>query len=523
MDFPFYAPYTPDLSSSVSYAESWAHPHRWMWLTFKVLADTCSARASYMKILMLGWEYPPHIAGGLGTACQGLTGALSDRGVAIRFVVPHLYGDEQASHMVLSAPTESGNLFESKANAPHSDQPTSPDEEKSATVGTTRIPAFLSPYWSPTRFKEALSAFAERFNHSSSEECLVEPALLEPCVNETDTSKMFAVQLDSGIARSQQSSTPQLYPVGSSIFSEVERFTSNTIATCSRQTFDIIHAHDWMTFSAGVALSQLTGKPLIVHVHSLEQDRSGLFVDKDVEKIERLGLETAVRVIAVSHYTRRMIERFHGIPSSKIRVIHNGVYPRQAVQDYQIRKTWPRKVVLFLGRVTFQKGPDYFVEVAARVIPQVPGVLFVLAGNGDMLPAVKKQVEELGLNEYFMFPGFVSGEELEEIFSVADLYVMPSISEPFGITALEAISFDTPVIISRQSGVSEVLEHALKVDFWDLDRMANLIVSVLLNPELREELVQMVKEEVRHLHWDAAAAKTIEVYEELLTENLTSA
>jgi glycosyltransferase involved in cell wall biosynthesis len=360
--------------------------------------------------------------------------------------------------------------------------------------------------------------FAERYGGSQQESESGESASEASSDAESSVVTRFSKQPCVTTARGAEPSRQPLYPIGNTIFREVERFTTKVLASFSAQQFDIIHAHDWMTFPAGVALSQLTGKPLIVHVHSLEQDRSGLFVNRDIEKIEKLGLESAARVIAVSHYTRRAIERFHGISRSKIRVVHNGVYPRQVVQDYKIKKTWPRNVVLFLGRVTFQKGPDYFVEVASRVIPQVPGVLFVLAGTGDMLPAVKKQVHELGLSEYFLFPGFLSGEELEEMFSVADLYVMPSVSEPFGITALEAISYDTPVIISKQSGVSEVLTHALKVDFWDLDRMADLIVSVLLDYDLREELVKLAKEELRHLHWDAAAAKTVEVYEGLLVE-----
>lgn len=479
-----------------------------------------------MKILMLGWEYPPHIAGGLGTACQGLTGALSQRGVAIRFVVPQLFGDEQALHMVLSTPEVKESLAESsdhKGALSGIGSDTCPHEFETSSTNTTRIPAFLSPYWSPQGFKEAVAKFAERQSGSLRQDHGAGSAFEPSKISETSAATQSLPELFAGIPQSPKTSEQTLYPVGSTIFAEVERFTSAVIATFAAQKFDIIHAHDWMTFPAGVALSQLTGKPLVVHVHSLEQDRSGLFVDKDIEKIERLGLETASRAIAVSHYTGRAIERFHGILASKIRVVHNGIYPRQAIQEYRIRKTWPRNVVLFLGRVTFQKGPDYFVEVAARVIPQVPGVLFVLAGVGDMLPAVKKQVQELGLNEYFMFPGFVNGEELEEMFSVADLYVMPSVSEPFGITALEAISFDTPVIISKQSGVSEVLEHALKVDFWDLDKMAQLIVSVLLDQELRAKLVQMARQEIKNLHWDAAAAKVIEVYEALLIEELERA
>jgi glycosyltransferase involved in cell wall biosynthesis len=195
--------------------------------------------------------------------------------------------------------------------------------------------------------------------------------------------------------------------------------------------------------------------------------------------------------------------------------VHNGVYAREAVTDYRSKKTWPNHVVAFVGRVTFQKGPEYFVEVASKVIPCLPDVLFVLAGAGDMLPAIMERVKELELSPHFMFPGFIKGEELEEIFSVADLYVMPSVSEPFGITALEAISFDTPVIISKQSGVSEVIEHALKVDFWDVDRMADLIINALAHPELRHDLARMAREEIKQLHWDAAAQKTIEIYQDV--------
>jgi glycosyltransferase involved in cell wall biosynthesis len=299
------------------------------------------------------------------------------------------------------------------------------------------------------------------------------------------------------------------------LFEEVDRFTTQVISQFAGESFDVIHAHDWMTFPAGVALSERTGKPLIVHIHSLEQDRSGLFVHQRISEIERFGTRHADKVIAVSYFTKRSIERHHGVPSSKILVVHNGVYPREIVTDYREKKTWPEHVVAFIGRVTFQKGPEYFVEMASKVIPHLPEVLFVLAGTGDMLPSVMAQVKELGLSKNFMFPGFVQGEELEEIFSVADIYVMPSVSEPFGITALEAVSFDTPIIISKQSGVAEVMEHALKVDFWDVERMADLIINALVHPEMRHDLARMAREEIKQLHWDAAALKTIEAYHDV--------
>jgi glycosyltransferase involved in cell wall biosynthesis len=173
-------------------------------------------------------------------------------------------------------------------------------------------------------------------------------------------------------------------------------------------------------------------------------------------------------------------------------------------------------VVLFLGRITFQKGPDYFVEAAAKVIPHVPDVIFVMAGTGDMRQRMIDRVNELGLSQHFFFPGFLKGQEVEEMFSLADVYVMPSVSEPFGLSALEAIKFETPVIISRQSGVSEVLSHALKVDFWDTERLADLMINALQHEELRADLVAMAREEVRRLHWEASALRTIEVYRRLI-------
>jgi glycosyltransferase involved in cell wall biosynthesis len=457
-----------------------------------------------MKILMLGWEYPPHIAGGLGTACQGLTSALSHQGVDIHFVVPELFGREEARHMVLSDAA--------RTISPGGQQPSGP-RPQAVDVPTTRVPAFLSPYWNPRQFQEALASITQQQVASLS------PALRrDPTARALIDGEVYGIDLMSALQHPQPS-LPDQVPCdaryGKDLFEEVERFTLQVVSQFAGENFDVIHAHDWMTFPAGVALSERTGKPLVVHVHSLEQDRSGLFVHPQIGEIERFGTQHADKVIAVSYFTKRSIERHHGVPSSKILVVHNGVYPREMVTDYREKKTWPKHVVAFIGRVTFQKGPEYFVEMASKVIPHLPDALFVLAGTGDMLPAVKERVQELGLSKNFMFTGFIQGEELEEIFSVADIYVMPSVSEPFGITALEAVSFDTPVIVSKQSGVAEVIEHALKVDFWDVDRMADLIINALLHPEMRHDLVSMAREEIKQLHWDAAALKTIDVYQDV--------
>ena len=468
-----------------------------------------------MKILMLGWEYPPHIAGGLGTACEGLTRALSERGAFIHFVVPHLFGDEGASHMVISdygsAPARGKTL-----RLGSTDRSTPADPHLGTT---TRFSAFLSPYWSAEQFRAAVSSMQETscgFDIAAEDK---PGANTEQLARELLEGEVYGIELISALAPKRPqpiSPTGALYPHGDTIFEEVERFTTRVISQMAKADFDLIHAHDWMTFPAGVALAQLTGRPLVVHVHSLEQDRSGLFVDKNIEKIERLGLQSANRIVAVSHYTQNLIERYHDIAHDKIRVVHNGIYPRQAVQGYRIKRTWPKQIVLFLGRVTSQKGPDYFVEVANRVVPHIPDVLFVLAGTGDMVPSLVTKVEQLGLSENFLFPGFLSAEEVEEIFSIADLYVMPSVSEPFGISALEAISFDVPAIISKQSGVAEVMQSALKVDFWDLPRMAELIIDVLTRDELRQELISSAKRELKDLHWGAAAEKTLAIYGELL-------
>jgi glycogen synthase len=256
-----------------------------------------------------------------------------------------------------------------------------------------------------------------------------------------------------------------------------------------------------------------------VHIHSLEQDRSGNGgANPTIVAIEGAGVRAASRVIAVSHYTARKIHELHGVPHERISVVHNGVYARPVVNAYREEHPKTGPLVLFLGRITYQKGPDYFVEAAAKVLLKVPSARFVMAGSGDMLPQIKERVKALGIDESFEFPGFVRGAEVEHLFSTADAYVMPSVSEPFGISALEAMSYETPVILSRQSGASEVLRHALKVDFWDIDRLAAQIVAVLKYPELRTSIIEMAREEVRRVHWEAAATKVKQVYERALAE-----
>ena len=305
------------------------------------------------------------------------------------------------------------------------------------------------------------------------------------------------------------------------LYGAVARYAQRAVALALSmgEHFDLVHAHDWMTFPAGVAVARALNKPLVVHVHSLEHDRSGEWGNPMIRSIEKLGLEGAQRVIAVSHYTKKLIHKVHGTPLDHIDVVHNGVYQSETVAAYKDDDEAEGPLVLFLGRVTYQKGPDYFVEAAAKVAREIPKARFMLAGSGDMLPRLEERVAALGLSDRFEFPGFLKGADVERAFTTADVYVMPSVSEPFGITALEAMSYETPVILSRQSGAAELLRHALKVDFWDVDRLASLIVATLQYPELHGSLVEMAREEAKRVHWDAAAKKAVESYTNLLRES----
>ncbi len=444
-----------------------------------------------MKILMLGWEYPPHIIGGLGTACEGLTTGLARQGVDLTFVVPHLFGGENAPHMQLID-------SEGRGLSPDSQEQLVASAPVKGKIKKKRVPsALINPYMTPAAYQD----WVKGLHVQRAAEAI---ARREGIALESMEALGLVDLEDSGSGG-----------YGSDIFQEVARFASNVVNVVADQQFDIIHAHDWMTYPAGIALKAVTGKPLVTHVHSLEYDRSGQAMNEQINGIERWGVHEANLVIAVSYYTRALVNKVHNVALDKIAVVHNGVYTSRMVESYREARQFSSRIVLFLGRITFQKGPDYFVEAAAKVIPHVPDVLFVMAGAGDMLPQVQRRIRELGIEKHFYFPGFLRGPEVEQMFSLADVYVMPSVSEPFGISALEAINYDTPVIISRQSGVAEVLAHALKVDFWDVERLADLVINALVHEELRADMVSMARNEVRKLHWDAAAARTLEVYKEI--------
>jgi glycosyltransferase involved in cell wall biosynthesis len=469
--------------------------------------------AQRMQVLMLGWEYPPHISGGLGTACEGLTTALAPLDIDIQFVVPQLYGVERAAHMKLVspelrsvAPVAADPLLEPGYEWEREGQERAPvelTESQGMFVQTVRIPALLSPYLTAADYQVLSRAFGDAPPDDLS-------LTFEPTPGELEQAAR------DGWDTPTQGSGARPVHYGRNLFGEVLRFADRVAGWARHQRPDVVHAHDWMTFPAATRVARMHRVPLVVHIHSLEQDRSGHGPNPTIVAIESAGVRAANRVIAVSHYTARMIHDLHGVPHDRISVVHNGVYARPTVSAYREEHPLAGPLVLFLGRITYQKGPDYFVEAAAKVLQKVPDARFVMAGNGDMLPQVKARVSELGIESAFEFPGFVRGADVEHLFSMADAYVMPSVSEPFGISALEAMSYETPVILSRQSGASEVLRHALKVDFWDVGRLAAQIVAVLQYPELRNSIVEMAREEVRRVHWEAAAAKVKQVYERAL-------
>ena len=443
-----------------------------------------------MRVLMYGWEFPPHISGGLGVACFGMTQALSEQGHEITFVLPRLKaGMSGSSHVnLLSIDFLSRgrpeNIYEFPASLAAAD-PTG----FLADVETRRVDARpLSPYMSEAAYLEMLRRIREN-----------QPDVLEDFI---DVSPVDATG-----------------DYGPNLIEETLRYAKAAGMIAARVPHDVIHTHDWLTMLAGVEAKKRSGKPLIVHIHATEFDRCGENVNQAVYDIERYGMEKADRVVAVSHYTKSILVQRYGISPDKITVVHNAVTRQNSPIKGVYEKNKKEKVVLFLGRITFQKGPDYFVEAAHKVLTNRDNVRFVMAGSGDMAPRLIERVAELGLGRKFHFTGFLSGEELEKVFLESDLYVMPSVSEPFGISPLEAMFHDVPVIISNQSGVSEVLSHALKFDFWDVDDLASKIIAMLDHSPLREEMLSQGALELKEIQWSKAASTLTELYSSLASGN----
>lgn len=416
-----------------------------------------------IKVLMFGWEFPPHNSGGLGTACLGLARALGEmpNDIDLTFVLPRKQEARGARANFVFADSFLRNL-------------------KIRTVDT-----ILAPYLNT-------ESYSERYLDLPEEE--------------------------KGI-------------YGASLFEEVQLYVKRAKAIAESEDFDVIHAHDWLSFGAGLVAKEVSGKPLVVHIHATEFDRTGgTGANEMVFNMEKQGMEFADKVIAVSHFTKKIVVEKYGIPEEKVEVVHNGTDATASslcddadrCTPLDVLKTRGSKIVLFVGRITLQKGPEYFLRAAKRVLEYEPNTIFVVAGSGDMHGQMMRETAALGISKNVLFAGFLRGSELEQIYRAADLYVMPSVSEPFGLTALEAVENGTPVLLSKQSGVSEVIRHALSVDFWDTDEMANKIVSVLRYNCLGGEMKRNARKELLRLSWDNAAKKCRDIYRSVVTRNLKS-
>jgi glycosyltransferase involved in cell wall biosynthesis len=299
----------------------------------------------------------------------------------------------------------------------------------------------------------------------------------------------------------------------SSLIEEVKRFAQAASEIAQEEQFDVIHAHDWLTYEAGIKAKEISNKPLVVHVHATEFDRcGGENVNSKVYEIEKKGLKYADLVFAVSNFTKEKIMKYYGINSDKIMVVHNAIDPVEGEEfNFPLKEHY--KFVLFLGRITIQKGPEYFVYMARKVLDYEPNTKFIVSGNGDMERFMMNEVARLGMLDKFIFTGFTRGKDVEKLYKISDVFVIPSVSEPFGLTALEAASYGVPVVLSKQTGVSEIMSHVLKVDFWDTEEMANKTIALLKYPMLHECLKEHAQTEIKKRSWEDAAEQCKALYQ----------
>jgi glycosyltransferase involved in cell wall biosynthesis len=303
---------------------------------------------------------------------------------------------------------------------------------------------------------------------------------------------------------------------GANLMEEVQRYAMVASAIALENDFDVIHAHDWLTYAAGIAAKKISGKPLVIHVHATSFDRaSDNAIDTRVFALEKMGMEAADKIMAVSNLTRNIVINKYGIDPSKVVAVHNAV-DFDEFKQMEVKRGVDDKIVTFLGRITYQKGPEYFIEAANKVLKKCPNVRFVMAGNGDLMNRSIRRVAKLGIADRFHFTGFLKGDDVKKMFAYSDVYIMPSVSEPFGISPLEAMKSNVPSIISKQSGVAEVLSYAIKTDFWDIDAMADAIYGLLNYPALASMSAKCGVEEVNNLKWENAALKMIDVYQEAI-------
>jgi len=423
---------------------------------------------------MFGWEFPPHISGGLGTACYGLTRGLSKiTGMKVRFVVPRAYGDEDRSRIEIVNASEvelNSSLIKFK--------------EFRRFIEYLEVHSLIFPYADPEEYQRAVKEAISKGN--------------------TYIKTSFGGKISFSGSYS------------GNLFEEITNYAIVASKLAENKEFDVIHAHDWLTFPAGIAAKKISKKPLIIHVHATDFDRSGGKVNPGVYDIELQGMREADKIIAVSNLTRNTIIYNYGIDADKVVTVHNAVEHTADVERLQLQRINDHKVVTFLGRVTLQKGPEYFIEAAKKVLQKMDKVKFVMAGSGELLNRMIIRAASLKIADRFYFTGFLKGDDVYRMFSISDVYVMPSVSEPFGISPLEAMHSNVPVIISHQSGVSEVLKYAIKIDFWDIDAMADAIYGLLNYKALSDMFKRLGKEEVENMKWENAAQQVYQVYKSIV-------
>ena len=412
-----------------------------------------------MKALMFGWEFPPHILGGLGTASYGLTrGMAMQEDLDITFVIPKPWGDEDQSFLRI--------------------------------VGANCVPIV---------WRHVSWDYVNERLHNRMDPDFYFRLRDNICYDfsRIGTNDLGCVEFSGR------------YP--ENLLEEIANYEAVAGVLAHTISFDVIHAHDWLTYPAGRFAKQISGKPLVVHVHATDYDRSRGQVNPDVYKIEKEGMDAADHIITVSNLTRQtVIEKYPQHPD-KVTTVHNAVEPLEVkVEKKEVANR--DKVVTFLGRITMQKGPEFFVEVAEKVLKHTDGVRFVMAGSGDMMDKMVRLVARKGISDHFHFTGFLKGGQVMEMLADSDVYMMPSVSEPFGISPLEAMQCGTPSIISKQSGCAEILEHALKTDYWDVDAMADYVHAIVAYPAMYESLHINGLEEIDGIRWVDAGLKVRAIY-----------
>ncbi len=431
-----------------------------------------------MNILMFGWEFPPNISGGLGTACYGIVKGLSSfNDLNITFVIPKAFGNEQTANARINIVSANEVSISSEIS---SEQKEISKESKSNAVMFIEVSSKLQPYLTPESYDEKYHSASTNIKQSESQ------------------NRYFKFEFSG--------------KYGPNLFDEINNYAIVAKTIAQQKQFEIIHVHDWLTFPAGIAAKHISGKPLVAHVHSTDFDRSGGSVNPAIYEIEKHGFEEADSIITVSDRIKyRLTEQYH-IPSRKITTVYNAIDPKFDGEFVTNTEKNKEKIVTFLGRITNQKGPEYFVNVARMVINRMKNVHFVMAGNGELRNQMIDLCARYGISGRFHFAGFLNGNEVSRMLRQSDLFIMPSVSEPFGIVPLEAMQENVPVIISRQSGVSELIRNVIKTDFWDVHAMADAVHGILKYKKLSKTMIAEGKQEVNKLNWDNSAVDIRQVY-----------